>query len=698
MLSRLFPALGIIASLWLEQHVAGTAYAGSGLALMALMFTFILVYLVFGLKRAATVVATAAAMTIGAHFGGPVVAFACAIPAIALVLWKHGILPATLLLGAGAAAFFGWQLQGAWMAVLYCVAAAMAITAVYDVFQWHHSLRRAFPLLARLRWLAEMIRPEIQQYWIERDTDNRPNGTRQDWEFCIGASKNQLHDISLGTSKDYHKPGQIHIRNQTFPISDREEIELAPLVLGGTRRNADNSLKCKTPAFIHGRFGIGDMSFGSLGQNAVESLASGAGRSGILLSTGEGGLTPYHLNGTRIDPSWKEKLAWGVAYPLSFVSKRWRRTDAPKSGYLGSGQIMLELGTAKFGCRTADGDFDYEKFAKLSANPHVVAIKLKLAQGAKPGGGGILPAAKVTAEIAAIRGIPEGKDCLSPNVWSEFHDVPSMMAFIAKLQEISGKPVGIKIVIGKEDFINEVGQWMKDHDNEGPDFIHVDGGEGGTGAAPLPLADYVGLPIMQALPIVDNVLRKYGVRHRVVVMSSGKVFNPAHLFIQLALGADYVFGARAFMNALGCIGARRCAEGMCPTGIATHEKWLQRALMPRVKYIRVANFAEVMHKWLKKMLRVSGHRDTFELSRKDLTIVVGVMKELGMNEVVPYPEGIEASRPAFTPERFGLRAPKNPPKLSVGTMGCDWSPEPNEAHVQNAVPQQLFKLELPVIN
>jgi glutamate synthase domain-containing protein 2 len=573
-----------------------------------------------------------------------------------------------VVLGTAAIAMVVGHLSGsAWLTAAVAVLSFLGQTAVHDMLQAKHSLERAFPVLAHFRRFAELIRPEIQQYWIERDTEGKP-ATRDDRSFCYAASKGELTDISFGTKRDYHKPGQIHIRNATFPVPDREPIDLPPIVLGPGRRH---------PAFIWGRLGVGDMSFGSLGRNAVEALASGAGKAGILLSTGEGGLTPYHLNGVYIKPAFTQYVAWACAYAMSFVSKNWKREPMPRAGYVGSGQIMLEIGTGKFGCRTASGDFDYDRFAAITSNPKVVAVKIKLAQGAKPGGGGILPGVKVTREIAFIRGIPEGKDCVSPNTWSEFNDVPSMMRFIGKLQEISGKPVGIKIVIGEEKFINEVAEWMRDHPGQGPDFIHVDGGEGGTGAAPLMLADFVGAPILHAIPLVDNVLRKNGVRDRVVLMSSGKVFNPGQLLIQLALGSDYVFAARGFMFALGCIQAMKCATGECPAGVTTHHKWLQRALVPRVKYIRVANYAETMHKHLVKLLRVVGVRDTYELTRNHITIVAGTHNEVSGEVAHPYPAGCAQPQVPQIPATFGLEAPAGPPPCAPpqGTLPPP-TPEP----------------------
>jgi len=381
------------------------------------------------------------------------------------------------------------------------------------------------------------------------------------------------------------------------------------------------------------------------------------------------------LNGVLLKPSIADYAVWGICQVMSLFSKNWRREPMPKKGYVGSGNLMVEIGTGKFGFRTPTGEFDYEKYAAIMSDPHCVATKLKLAQGAKPGGGGILPAAKVTHEISLIRGVEEGKDCISPNFWSEFHDVPTMMAFGEKLADISGKPWGIKIVIGEENFIQEVAEWMMKHPGQGPDFIHVDGGEGGTGAAPLMLADFVGQSIIHAIPVVDNALRTYGVRDRVVVMSSGKVFNPAQLVIQLCLGAEFVFGARGFMFSLGCIQAGECGLGSCPSGVATHHWWLQRALVPKVKYIRVRNYAETMHKQLIKLLRVVGAHDTFELNRSHITIVAGTHKELGGDVMHHYPPSCDQPRTPPTSKTFGVKAQEAAPKPTPHSndMNETWS-------------------------
>ncbi len=235
-----------------------------------------------------------------------------------------------------------------------------------------------------------------------------------------------------------------------------------------------------------------------------------------------------------------------------------------------------------------------------------------------------------------------------------------MMEFISRAQEETGKPVGIKMAIGDDSFIEEIAQWMSENPGKGPDFIHLDGGEGGTGSAPLMLADYVGMSILHAIPLVDNVLRKHGVRDRVVLMSSGKVFNPAQLFIQLALGSDYVFGARGVMFSLGCIQAKKCGTNQCPSGVATNHWWLKRALVPVEKYTRTGNYIKAMNRYLVTLLRVAGKTDTYLLTRNDIMQVTS-SGEVPMDQVVPYPIGCDSLRKAPIAESYGLTAPDGPP-------------------------------------
>lgn len=531
------------------------------------------------------------------------------------------------------------------------IGAPVLLAVVYDLCQRKHSLGRAFPGLWRGRLIAEEIRPEFQQYFIETNTSGRP-ASRNDRSWVYASSKKQPTDISFGSEQDYNSPGQVHIRHQGIPLSDKVAIKLKPLVLGPNRTH---------PAFLFGRFGVSDMSFGSLFERAKQAITTGAAEAGAVVCTGEGGLTPYDFSGVYMRFAPRESVKWFFRhYLLGWARQEWRAEPRPVSRYIGGAQLIPEIGTAKFGFKRDDGSFDWERYRAFMSDPRCIASKFKLHQGAKPGGGGHLPGYKVNALIAKVRRIPEGEDCVSPNCFDEFDDVPSMMAFISRAQEETGKPVGIKIAIGNDAFIEEIAQWMEDRPDQGPDFIHLDGGEGGTGSAPLMLADYVGMSIVNAIPLVDNVLRKHEVRDRVILMSSGKVFNPAQLFVQLALGADYVLGARGVMFSLGCIQAKKCGTNKCPSGVATNHWWLKRALVPAVKYLRTANYIKAMNEYLVTLLRVVHKHDTYELTRRDI-MVVTAHGEVPMDEHCPYPDGCTHRRTPPIAEEYGLVAPEKAP-------------------------------------
>lgn len=525
------------------------------------------------------------------------------------------------------------------------------LTVLYDLFQRKHSLGRAFPALWRGRLIAEEMRPEFQQYFIETNTSGKP-ASRNDRSWSYASSKGEPTDISFGTEKEYHQPGQIHIRHKGMPLPDRVKIDLKPIVLGPTRRQ---------PAYLHGRFGVSDMSFGSIFERAKQAITSGAAEAGAVVCLGEGGPTPYDFSGVYVQHGLKDLWSWRVRhYLFGWANKNWRQEPKAVSRYIGGAQLIPEIGTGKFGFKNADGSFDWERYKAFMADPSCVASKFKLHQGAKPGGGGHLPGYKVNKLISNIRRIPEGRDCISPNCFDEWDSVPGMMEFITRAQEETGKPVGIKIAIGDDSFIEEIAQWMSDNPGMGPDFIHLDGGEGGTGSAPLMLADYVGMSILHAIPLVDNVLRKHGVRNRVVLMSSGKVFNPAQLFIQLALGSDYVLGARGVMFSLGCIQAKKCGTNQCPSGVATNHWWLKRALVPVEKYTRTGNYIKAMNRYLVTLLRVAGKTDTYYLTRNDI-MQVTTSGEVPMDQIVPYPAGCDGLRLAPVAESYGLTAPDGPP-------------------------------------
>ena len=520
--------------------------------------------------------------------------------------------------------------------LLLVLAAIAVVVGICDRIQNVHALRRNYPFIGWGRYIFESIGDELRQYWFLPDEKVRPFD-REKFKDLVRTGKGLHNEIGFGTERDYNAPGEIHLLPSMFPISHKEGINKVPsIVIGKARRNP---YVCPSPINISG------MSFGALSEEAVRALSSGALMADIHMLTGEGGLTPYHLEGARAHIPFKSRIAWALARSLSTVAPRyWKRPPKLQGNKIGGGRIIVQIGPAKFGFRTTDGAFDWKKIEEVAKNDQIVGFEIKLAQGAKPGLGGLLPAKKITLEIADIRGIPMGKDCLSPNSWDEFNDVPSLMVFITRVQELTGKPVGFKMVGGKPDFIREVASWMK-LNKQGPDFITLDGGEGGTGAAPLAHADSVGLPIMHAIPMVDNALREYGVRDEVVLIASGKIATSADIAVHIALGADMINMARGFLiGGLGCIQAGQCQKNTCPTGIATQDKNLRRGLDPTVKFVRVANLANGRNKELLSLIKSCGKRNPWELTRHDASIVVEPGKEMSLAERFPYPEGDDGKR------------------------------------------------------
>jgi glutamate synthase domain-containing protein 2 len=533
----------------------------------------------------------------------------------------------------------------------------MIQVGIADYHQPIHSLERALPVVAHIRRFAELIREEIRQYFFENDEDGRP-ANRLERNQVYRLSKGEKNEIGLGTTQDYSKIGEVHVPPSGHPVPDHEPIKFAPIIMGADLPH---------PAYLYGRFGISDMSFGSLGRAAVEAFTSGA-RYGMkfveepgsnreirgLMSTGEGGLTPYHLNGVYIEPTRTKVFAWKAATALSHLHSGFRPEPLPRVGNLGCGDIVWEVGTGNFSCRTADGGLDLEEFLRKASDPRVIAIKWKISQGAKPGCGAMLPGDKVTEEVSQIRGIPMGQDCHSPNTRNDWHDIPSMMAFLADKRKRTGKPQLIKFAVGDRQWLKELCEYIADPSHERAlDGIHIDGGEGGTGAAPQAIADRVGMSIWHAIPLVDNMLREHGIRDQLVLISSAKAFTPGQLYIQLCLGANYVMGARGPMMALGCIQSGKCHLGECVVGITTHHEWLQHALNTRVKYRRMANYMEGMHKELIRFLRIRGKRDTLELTRDDITFNEQY-DEVPGTKAYPYPQNCQGVVRMQTPRSCGL--------------------------------------------
>lgn len=450
----------------------------------------------------------------------------------------------------------------------------LIVNFFYRHIQKDHTLLSNFGLLGQARYLIESVGPEFRQYLFLNDREERPFN-RAERSEVYRKSKNLDSTDSFGTLLEYDST-EIKLRHSMFPT--REE-EVRPFrVTFGERPGVTRPYTLESPMLVSA------MSFGSLGQNAIRAIARGAARAGIPMNTGEGGYPKYHL--------------------------------------MEGAEIIFQIGTAKFGVRTPDGDLDETALRDLSNHKQIRMIEIKFSQGAKPGKGGLLPAEKITPEIAELRGVPMGKDVVSPPYQKECHDMPSTVRFIARIQDLVEIPVGIKLCIGSFKEFHEFTREMKRQDRF-PDFISIDGGEGGTGAAPTAFMDRIGLPLYPALFGVVEILEREGVRDRVKILAAGKLINAGRQLTAFALGADACYTARGFMLALGCIQARECGQNTCPVGITTHDPHLQAGLDPEVKAARVAHYVENTRHDLREMLVATGKRCPTELSIADLFIPSG---------------------------------------------------------------------------
>jgi glutamate synthase domain-containing protein 2 len=435
--------------------------------------------------------------------------------------------------------------------------AALCLLGLYDVLQTRHSILRNFPVIGHVRWIAELIRPEIRQYLVESDEEAAPF-SRSQRSLVYERAKGEAGEHPFGTLMDVYRDGYEFIGHSTVPAiaSDPESFRIS---IGGDQ--------CAQP-YSASVFNISAMSFGAISANAIRALNAGAKRGRFSHDTGEGSISPYHRE-------------------------------------MG-GDIVWEVASGYFGCRTEDGHFDPEKFAAQAQTDQVKMIEIKLSQGAKPGHGGVLPAAKVTAEIAKTRGVPMGQDCVSPPRHSAFSTPIEMMGFITELRRLSGgKPVGFKLCIGHPwDFMAMVKAMLET--GVVPDFVVVDGGEGGTGAAPTEFSDHIGAPMREGLLFVHNVLVGAGLRDRLKVGVAGKIVSAFDIASVLAIGADWANAARGFMFAVGCVQSVQCNTNRCPTGVATQDAGRQAALVVPDKAERVYNFHRLTLRALADMLAAAG--------------------------------------------------------------------------------------------
>jgi glutamate synthase domain-containing protein 2 len=418
----------------------------------------------------------------------------------------------------------------------------LILMGLYDMYQSKHTIRRNFPLLGRMRYLLEELGPEIRQYFVETDTDGKPFDRLQR-SMVYQRSKKATSTKPFGTQLDVYNVGYEWINHSMNAIAFKDVDENPRVKIG--------SSQCTKP-YMASMFNISAMSFGSLSKNAILALNSGAKQGGFYHNTGEGGLSPYHL-----EPG---------------------------------GDVVWNIGTGYFSTRTPDGKFSVEEFTKRATLDNVKMIEIKFSQGAKPGHGGILPKEKVTDEIAAIRLVEKGNDIVSPPKHSAFTNPLELMEFIKLLRHHSGgKPIGIKICIGdKSEFISICKAMVET--NTYLDFITVDGGEGGTGAAPPEYSDHVGMPLRDALAFVYDCLNGFGIKDQIKIIASGKVISGFDIIRCLSIGADLCNSARGMMFALGCIQALECHSNTCPTGVATQDPKLTKGLVPQEKSVRVANF------------------------------------------------------------------------------------------------------------
>jgi glutamate synthase domain-containing protein 2 len=472
---------------------------------------------------------------------------------------------------------------------------------IIDVTQTKHAIRRNYPVVGRFRYLFEHLGEFFRQYFFAQDREEMPfNRAERSWVYRAAKAEDAL--VAFGSTRDLRRVGTVIFANTAYPTLEEDSEPQKDYTIGP---------HCKHPYTTNRMFHISGMSFGAISKPAVQALSAGAKRAGCWMNTGEGGLSPYHLEG--------------------------------------GADIVYQIGTAKYGVRSDDGTLSDEKLAAVAAHEQVKMFEIKLSQGAKPGKGGILPGVKVTAEIAAIRHIPAGEDSISPNRHPEIKDAGGLLAMIEHVREVTGKPVGFKAVFGGFAWFEEFLQLIVSKGAESaPDFITIDSGDGGTGAAPQALIDNVGLPIRESLPLVVDLLRKYGLKHRVHVVVSGKLINPEYVAAAFCQGADFVTTARGFMFALGCIQALQCNKNTCPTGITTHSKKLQRGLVPSDKAERVYRYQQSVEHDLAVIAHSCGVPRPRLLRRKHARIVQENGLSVAMDELYPEaePDSAESLIPA----------------------------------------------------
>ncbi len=471
------------------------------------------------------------------------------------------------------------------------IVAVLVYWYVQDITQKKHTILRNYPLVGHLRYFFERLGEYFRQYFFLGDRDEMPfDRATRSWVYRL--AKNEGGVIGFGSTYRLQDPGALIFVNAPFPVLEEDRLPTPPLIIGEGH--------CATPFTARSIINVSGMSFGAISAPAIRALSRGAASAGCWIDTGEGGLSPHHLEG--------------------------------------GCDVIMQIGTAKYGVRDANGNLSLDKLRELAAHENVRAFEIKLAQGAKPGKGGVLPGGKVTEEIARIRGIPVGVDSISPNRHLDIANIEELLDFIARVRDVTGKPVGIKTAVGGRMFMNDLCEaTLRRGLDAAPDFLVIDGGEGGSGAAPQALADHVALSINESLPRVVDALIASGMRDRVKVVASGKLITSARVAWALACGADFVNTARGFMFSLGCIQALRCHTNTCPTGIATHNARLQRGLVIEDKAERVANYASSINKEVDTIAHSCGLRHAREFSREHVRIVQMAGQSEALSTLYPYP-------------------------------------------------------------
>jgi len=476
---------------------------------------------------------------------------------------------------------FGLEVLG-WLATVFIFVIGILILfliGVYiaDVTQTKQAIRRNYPVIGHFRYYFEHIGTFFRQYFFTMDREEMPfNRAQRSWVYR--AAKDIQNTVAFGSTRDLKASGTLLFVNTAFPTLGKDAVEPLPVVIG--ENSADK------PFTAHSFFNISGMSYGAISKPAVQALSYGAKKANAWMNTGEGGLSPFHLEG--------------------------------------GADIVFQIGTAKYGVRDEEGNLSDERLREVAAHETVRMFEIKMSQGAKPGKGGILPAAKVGEEIAKIRSIPIGTDSISPNRHPEIETNDDLIDMINHIRKVTGKPVGFKAVLGDKIWLREFMAAVNSRGKEfAPDFITIDSADGGSGAAPMSLIDYVGMPLSESLPLAIDTINEAGLRDRIKVISSGKLINPAEVAWALCVGADFITSARGFMFSLGCIQALQCHENTCPTGITTHNKKLQRGLVAEQKSSRVHNYIKNITYEVGVIAHSCGVKTPCELTRRHARIVQG---------------------------------------------------------------------------